>query len=564
MSTTTAASAEVLLAQLLFESTGVSERAATFASLAQKLRQSEPNDAGFTLARLAGGLLAGADSHGSPRDVAADDLRVALQSFMLMTVNKSNVESREQHNAVSEICLQHRPILEFLMVEVRACLSAAVSEYRLSDDLVVDSVGFSGLDQSGRGISRERNMDVGQLDILRSLLLLRTLFWHSSQHVRDLSWPLVSDLFLLVGAGNEDVSKASTDALLSFLSVVGEGTTTDSGFSSEDASFTATTNAEDIWAWINAALSQNVQKYRSRAFSIWLRLLIHRRTAFPSSDLLRSSIYWKRLVESLTSGTTEQRRFSLSILELSLPLCQQDFDCAYMSFRVGAKKLILENYGKFSTIYQTIVLGRYLNQVEACIPDLDSFAKSDSGLHKAWLTALLGAGIGSSLQDSIRKVTGDWIMEHGIAALGEYDDIIEDFFRTSFLPWASLGPLYNSSVTTTTNGRISCAHGDSVSRFLKEMMSAASTTTQKNSLVKTCFQYLADKGDRAFSFARAYILDGLFQGTVAGIRILDDEILVLISRVVSSRGVQGVVRDYIILLCANMVFASDVNGLNHP
>lgn len=558
----TTASAETLLARLLFECIGEAQRAFAFEGTAQKLLLSNSNNDGFAVARLAVALLAEATAG---EDTAFGKLQQALNTFVLRSIIVSATQSREYQVALSEICLQYPPLLSTLLIIIHEGLIETASNM-IAEEFVVPPGGMFNRQQRSKVIESTHEHDGRALglDVHSSFLFLRTLFWASDQNSRDLSHGLLPMLFTFVGTANRDLSQASADALLSLLSFKGEHAINGAALSSTSLSLGSTIQDGIVWTWVSSALVQPVEKYRTLGFTIWLRLLVSGALAFPSYSILASEPYWKFLVQSLTAGSTEQRRLSLSILDMSLSLFHHDFDCSCISFRVNDRKAIKEEYERYNTVYQTIVLGRYLNQVEACLRDLDFFARSDSRLHNAWLVALLGAGMGPAVQESIRKVIGNWVLHRGVAAFGNRCDIVEEFLRTVFLPWAASGPLFNSSIETTSQGRIICTHGDDVSQFLKKLLDAAETSAHRRILTITSLQYLADKGDRVFSFARSYVLDGICQSTTIAGEALSEDSLKMLSRISSSGGVEEIVRDHITVLCASLALVGRQNETDHP
>lgn len=482
-----------------------------------------------------------------------------------MAVNTSQSPSNEEYIAIADICLQHTPILSILITAIRDSLLKLITELA-PQGLAVAHTADLGFRTSFETASHSEDItsDFIELNAHSSISLLRRLVLHSDQRLKNLSFTLFRPLLVLVGAANDDLSQASANALLALISVADGGTPQTMPTASSAARMHEDViRSDDIWEWINSALSSDSAVHRARALSLWLRLLVKRTTAFPTPEILMCAAYWQCIMEPLACGTTEQRRLSLSVLNLSLSMCSEDFDCQYMHFHVKSRKEIEGEYHKFAILYQTIVLGRYLNQVEACIHDMDSFAQNDSKLHRAWLITLLKASIGLTVQDSIRKLIGEWIIRNGTGILRGHTVMAADFLQTSFLPWAASGPLFNASVSTMDRGICTCTHGEDIARVLRELLTAEPSLSQKAILVKSCLAFLAERGERAFSFARAYILEGLVCQYPPGSNILDAESIASIAKISSAGGVQVVVKDYITILCAKLVIHGKDTGSDH-
>lgn len=539
-------SSEAVLARLLVETAGNVDL--LLHSTAKKLSQSQVNAEGFTLARLGAALL-----RESAHDAKDNELLAALRTFLFLAV------SSDEYTAIADICLQHTPLLEITITAIRDSLFNLITALR-PEDFVVPNVAIS----SPRGSPENATSDFDELNAQKSIFLLRSLFLHSDQCLKNLSSTLFQPLLILAGVTNDKLSQASANALLALISITDAGTPqlVSTAHNEGRVYYADSIRADDIWEWIRSALSSGSAIHRTRAFSLWLRFLVKRSSAFPTQEILVSGVYWKHIMDPLASGTTEQQRLSLSIMNMSLNLCHQDFDCQYMLFKVRSRTNFEEEYQKFAILYQTIVLGRYLNQVEACMPELDSLAQDDSKLHKAWLTTLLKACIGSVVQDSIRKLIGDWIMRKGTGILHGHSALAADFLQTSFLPWAASGPLFNASVTSTSSG-ITCTHGEGIASFLQEILTAEPAVMKRSLVIKSCLAFLAERTEQVFSFARAYILEGLVRASAPGNNILDDESMVFISKINSAGGVQVVVKDYITILCAKLVLQGHVSGDLH-
>ncbi len=192
----------------------------------------------------------------------------------------------------------------------------------------------------------------------------------------------------LVLLGNEDVRTATLakDVIFILLSI-DDDTTKQSLIL---PSLTA------IWNTIRELVSSGQKHHPLLGYSLWLRLLLP-----LDSDAYGSLVndsYWQQLRSGLRCGDTERRKLCLNILKVTVAA-----DSSAGSNETQAQ------YNRYCTVFETIILGRYLNQIQECEKDLDSLASSSS-VTSPWLYVLLGAALEPRMQDSNRNFIGNWIM----------------------------------------------------------------------------------------------------------------------------------------------------------
>ena len=86
-------------------------------------------------------------------------------------------------------------------------------------------------------------------------------------------------------------------------------------------------------------------------------------------------------------------------------------------------------FERYCTVFETIVLGRYINQIQECEGDLDSLV-SQSRLEPRWLYTLLASALDGRMQDSNKKFIGNWIMR---SVLTPSEELNRFFSETFFL-----------------------------------------------------------------------------------------------------------------------------------
>ncbi|EON69774.1 hypothetical protein W97_09037 [Coniosporium apollinis CBS 100218] len=294
--------------------------------------------------------------------------------------------------------------------------------------------------------------------------------------------------------------------------------------------------------------------------------------------------YWELLQEGLRTGYSEQRKYCLSILKTSVQILNIDLDAPHMTLQIRAKMDYVLHFDKYITVFETIVLGRYMNQVEECLPDLQMLCSSSSRIHPTWMKTLLEAAFQQNIQDGIRKFVGNWLMDLSSLYLdldrptqeGGHRLLITLITQTSpknniitqsLLPWATQGSLFTSSIRSTQDNRtVCCEHGEKLSSFIEGLLRRCPDNTIRSLHLRTLLTWLHDTSidGRLFPHAAAYIVDGLVRGAglqepicrigkgapldvvVPGIEQQDLELLV---KIATRTGLPEVVRDYLVALC---------------
>lgn len=243
-----------------------------------------------------------------------------------------------------------------------------------------------------------------------------------------------------------------------------------------------------IWKCIHTLISYGNNSPRSSlGYSLWLRWILSTKQLHRVEHL--ADDYWSLLMQGLRYGDSERRKVCLSILRLNT---------ATDSFLLSSHES--EQFQRYCTVFETIVLGRYINQVQECEKDLSILAQS-TAIDSRWLLVLLASAMDGRMQDSNRKFIGNWVMR---ASLQQTPDFLH-FFREDFIPWARQGSLFVSTLKRH-NGQRRCLHGDRLSHYLRRLLSDSS---QKREIVDSLVWHILHERDSIFAYAVAYILEGL-------------------------------------------------------
>lgn len=208
-------------------------------------------------------------------------------------------------------------------------------------------------------------------------------------------------------------------------------------------------------------------------------------------------------------------------------------------------------YARFCTVYETIVIGRYLNQALECVQDLDHLASAETMVQKSWLFALLESALSPVTQDSMRKMLGNWLMSTDIRLFSHAEEFAT-LLQKSFLPWATQGPLFTGSVQGKTRD-MRCAHGTRLSNFLGRLLQAhlsRDDAYSRKCIVNAVLVYLDTHKNKVVPVAVIYLLQGLVKGLQGeSTACMEGEALELILSMSRITGYPEVARDAMLVQC---------------
>jgi tRNA guanosine-2'-O-methyltransferase len=127
-------------------------------------------------------------------------------------------------------------------------------------------------------------------------------------------------------------------------------------------------------------------------------------------ECLNNSFYWDKIRIGLLNGHADQRKYCLGIIRQSLLAAQNDISTPTMQFFVAERAQYLKAYERYAALFETIVLDRYANQVQACLPELTKVIRSE--VTPLMASTLLSAALNPMVQDGVRKLVGNWYIEY--------------------------------------------------------------------------------------------------------------------------------------------------------
>lgn len=297
---------------------------------------------------------------------------------------------------------------------------------------------------------------------------------------------------------NKTVSKSALDVLFALFA-------RSSGSDDMHAPEFMRTPGWKAWDLIVGMASSKNNHQAMQGYSLWLRYIIS--THATSWSSLITPEYWQLLLLGLRRGDSERRKLCLAIIKLSIAA-----DSDIVSSDVHRQ------YDRYCTIFETIVLGRYINQIQDCENDLNSLTHN-SDLEPRWLYVLLGSGMDSHMQESNRKFIGNWVMRSSLRPTPEF----LDFLQVEFIPWAIQGQHFVSSLKKE-NGILRCIHGNALATFIHRLQNQESSC-----LADIVVDAIHQRCNTIFAYAVVYLLEGISQqlrskhmSQIAGVKALPE------------------------------------------
>jgi tRNA guanosine-2'-O-methyltransferase len=288
---------------------------------------------------------------------------------------------------------------------------------------------------------------------------------------------------------------------------------------------------QSIWDRLNALDMEGFAARSSKIYRTWFQWISLAASGGIKFECVRDEEYWRKLRLGLVKGHADQRKYCLGIIRQSFLATSDPIDTP--SMRYDASKKDRGQYDLYTTLFETIVLHRYSGQVEDCLKSMttllgSSSAKDASRITPAMSTTLLTAALNPLIQESVRKMIGRWFMDFAIERRGDLNGHI-NFLFDGFLPWATDGSLFTSTLTATRSST-TCAHGESIAAVISRFVS---DTGDKPSFVPSVdyngtevgvdnrngraiilgvARYIMKAGGKIFQPAILYLLHGLIEG----------------------------------------------------
>ncbi|KAF2806444.1 uncharacterized protein BDZ99DRAFT_573956 [Mytilinidion resinicola] len=398
---------------------------------------------------------------------------------------------------------------------------------------------------SGDGISHQVSTTI------RYLTFLKVLLWHANEDRISISNTIFTSLLVLLGTGPE-LATASGDAIAAFLPLL------------EGNHLSYSTEVRDsliaqIWERICDLLSNPLpSEPAGSAFRLWFRWIYQSGGYEPSQSILQQTQYWNLLQIGLLHGYSEQRKLCLGILQKSIAILQSNVENTHMTFKLQARRNYELQYTKYCTLYETVVLDRYPNQVSACLGDLAKIMSPTSHIHISWITTLLSAALSSKIQDGIRKIIGLWYIDFTSHSEEELESQQTLLFQ-GILPWATQGFLFTQSLFSSREST-ECLHAQNLCNLIQRFAEKCSGTKERLLFLRKVLKYISNDAN-IFPYAMLYILEGLLEGfrNTKTLPFLEIDELALVATTSVRAGLPEVARDLCTTYCMALTTETQKN-----
>lgn len=376
----------------------------------------------------------------------------------------------------------------------------------------------------------------------QSLMFLTTCFWTSCISRNQDLLSIFDKLLQMLGV--VQVSVLVRDAMLALVPHL------EIGSDKHKDGITLRRHCDLTWQHIRYLVSSgDVPSCSFNACSLWLRLLSVACPFFPTPALLKTSEYWRLVRQGLSGASLDRRKVSLSLLRLSLDATTDNIDNEELLLDIAGKEDYINHYARFCNLFETVVFGRYLNQVQECLGELTAMTRESAKVRPSWLLALLSAAMSDGMAESVQNLLGHWLLRMETTTLHVYMSKETSFLTSSFLPWATTGSLFGASVLLKSQGVVVCSHGEQLAIFVENLIRS---TDAPHSVIMVMLAFLADRGQHIIAFAKAYILLGLKRGLDHNRAVLGNSDVALVLQIARSGGVQVIVGDFIAIQCVRL------------
>ncbi|KAF1957902.1 hypothetical protein CC80DRAFT_592376 [Byssothecium circinans] len=441
--------------------------------------------------------------------------------------------------------------LQYLLAEI--CLSNTQLGSRVFTTLV-QSITQNTSFESGKHDALEESRG---RDIVAQLNFIKASFWIPPAQQHYLTVHLLHTIVKCVGIdGLDKCAHNALSALLSLLSNRSVVSIDQEGMDITPAS--ASSNLLQQRPFLNNSLFARFEELAPEyftenagpAFRTWFQWITYTMEKGSQLDAVYSSFYWATLRTGLVTGFADQRKYCLGILQQSLLLPKKNIDTIIMQMDVSKRAEYISQYDRFSTLFEILVLDRYANQVLACLPELSALLGPDTVISPNWTTALLSAALSSKIQDGIRKLVGNWYLGYIAGGYGSVEAYL-DFFVEGFLPWATQGNLFNSTLSST-RAITNCTHGEALANAVSRLVVSMATTAKSKEAFRRILEYVLDTGGNIFSPSVPYLLEGLIHGLKLRPLRLETRELKLTLRISRLSSLPEVTADLLTFYCAEL------------
>lgn len=270
-----------------------------------------------------------------------------------------------------------------------------------------------------------------------------------------------------------------------------------------------------LWSLVFGLIqSATSKKHVSNAYIMWLRILNSPLNNFKNIELfqlnyLNQQFYWKALQNGLVASSHEIRKFSLSILQLSLKSISTSFCTDIITWDTKNEKILLREWSRFTTLYEILGIDTSLHQTQAAVTDILDLITSKSLIHPSWGFCLLSTGFQASI-DSVRKFSAHILLsipEENLHLLQYGLRFLED----TYLPYMIQSRHFAVRPIENGSRELKCEYGEKFTHFLSHILLNLKTNEEYQKVSLSILKVL-EKNKEAYDGVRVYTALGLWRG----------------------------------------------------
>ncbi|KAF2703374.1 hypothetical protein K504DRAFT_392203 [Pleomassaria siparia CBS 279.74] len=307
---------------------------------------------------------------------------------------------------------------------------------------------------------------------------------------------------------------------------------------------------QQLWTRLRDLPLEYFLSSSSSIFRTWFRWVCLTEASGVEVEAVYEPLYWERLQTGLLNGFGEQRKYCLGILRQSLLVARRDINTPRMTLVFDRSRAYRNQYDKYCTLFEIIVLDRYQNQIQACLPELTTLLGPGSLISSGWQTTLLSAALTSKVQDGTRKLIGTWYIDFVTRRRGAVVNH-ESFLIGGLLPWATEGSLFTTSLVSSRQST-TCAHGTALADLISTFIICMQDDIDRRRLFTNVLQFVLDKGGRIFQYNVIYVLKGILKGFKTSRSFIGVPELKTLLRVSRLPGLPEIATDLCITYCAEI------------
>lgn len=179
------------------------------------------------------------------------------------------------------------------------------------------------------------------------------------------------------------------------------------------------------------------------------------------------------------------------------------------------------------------------------MPDLDHLISTRTIIPREWVYALLCPTLAPTVQESIHKLVGNWILAADFLPSLSHTADLTFFLGRRFLPWAAAGTMYVSTLEGSADSYGSL-HGERFTAFIIRILSTRMINVNSQ-IIETIFAFILETLNTIFPSAVHALFEALLQSQCWFDMKKSQQILLALTTIAGGSGWSDVARDLVVL-----------------